>query len=490
MTRQADALLSVAEMHAADAAAMARGVPGVVLMENAGRAVADAVSLRWGVRPIAVLCGPGNNGGDGFVAARVLAGRGWPVAVHLLGDRDRLSGDAAHHAALWSGPTEALDAASGQGAGIVIDALFGAGLSRPVDGVAAAALAAIPRDVPVVAVDVPSGVHGDSGLTLGQAVPAAVTVTFFRAKPGHYLMPGKGLAGELVVADIGIPDAVLDGIPVRAWRNGPEVWGAVRPQLRTDGHKFDRGHLAIVGGATLTGAARLAARAAMHAGAGLVTLLVPRERADVYRADRAALIVAEVDGREDLSAWFADPRRNAVVIGPGLGRGAGARTLVLAALAQGRSAVVDGDGLSVFAGEPEALAAGIVGPCVLTPHAGEFARLFCPDPGEGRLAAARRAAERTGAVVVLKGADTVIAAPDGRAAINDGAPPTLAIAGSGDVLSGIIGAALAMGMPPFEAAALGVAAHAAAGRRMALSGADALADAVRPLWAAETRRFA
>jgi ADP-dependent NAD(P)H-hydrate dehydratase / NAD(P)H-hydrate epimerase len=483
MASMPHALLKVAQMYAADAAAMAQGIAGTALMENAGRAVADAISLRWGIRPVAVFCGPGNNGGDGFVIARLLAARGWPVTVHLLGERSRLAGDAGHHAALWSGPTQPLTEASGEGAAIVVDALFGAGLSRPVDGVVAAALAAVPPGAAVVAVDVPSGVDGDTGLLRGTARTADLTVTFFRGKPGHYLMPGKALLGDLVIADIGIPASVLAGIRPAICRNGPEVWAAHRPQLRADGHKFDRGHLTVVGGPVLTGAARLAARAAMHAGAGLVTVLAPKERAATYRADLAALMVAEMDADGDLAGWFADRRRNAVVIGPGLGREPGARDQVATVLAQGRATVLDGDGLSVFAGEPDALAGLIEGPCVLTPHAGEFARLFGPDAGGGRLAAAAAAAARIGAVVVLKGPDTVIAAPDGRTAINDGAPPELAVAGSGDVLSGVVGAALAMGMPAFEAAALGVATHGSAGRRMARSSADALAEAVVPLWA-------
>ncbi len=480
--RADEALLSCAEMYAADAAAMAMGVDGITLMENAGRAVADAICLRWGRRPVAVLCGPGNNGGDGFVAARHLAARGWQVSLHLLGDRSALRGDAAHHAALWSGEVRPLRETSGEGAEMVIDAVFGAGLSRPVDGLAAAALAAIPAHAPIVAVDVPSGVSGDTGLVQGYARPAALTVTFFRGKPGHHLMPGKALIGELVVADIGIRPEVLDDIRPSLRRNGPPAWGDARPRLMRGGHKFDRGHLTVVAGAALTGATRLAARAAVHAGAGLVTVLAPRGSVGPFRADLAALMAVEFDDTAALAAWFDDQRRNAVVIGPGLGRSREARTQVATVLARSRAAVVDGDGLSNFGGEADVLAAAITGPCVLTPHAGEFARLFGSDGGTGRLAEALAAARRMGAVIVSKGPDTVIAAPDGRAAINDGAPPELAVAGSGDVLSGIIGAALAMGMPAFEAAALSVDAHGRAGHRMTRVSADALADALDPLW--------
>lgn len=477
-------LLTIEQMYAADAAAIAAGVPGIVLMENAGRAVADAVSLRWGIRPMAVLCGPGNNGGDGFVAARILAGRGWPVTLHLLGARDRLRGDAAHHAALWDGPVVPLGAEAAHGAGVVIDAIFGAGLGRGVDGVPRAALESIPARAGVVAVDIPSGIDGDSGRILGYAPRADATVTFFRAKPAHHLMPARGLVGDLVVADIGIPETVLGAIGPSAWRNGATVWGAARPVLRADGHKFARGHLTVIGGVMLTGAARLAARAGLNAGAGLVSILAPSGALPTYRADLAGLMTAPADDRDAIAGWFADERRNAVVVGPGLGRDDSARETVAAVLAQGRPAVLDADGLSCFAGDAAALHALIAGPCVLTPHEGEFTRLFGADfeRDAGRLGQARAAAARMGAVVLLKGPDTVVAAPDGRAAINSGAPPSLAVAGSGDVLSGLIGAALAMGMPPFEAAALAAHAHGKAGHRMAHANADALAEAIRPLW--------
>ena len=483
-----NAILTIEQMYAADAAAMAAGIPTIDLMENAGRAVADAVCLRWGVRPVAVLCGPGNNGGDGFVAARILARRGWPVSIFLLGDLDALKGDAAHHARLWHGPTAGLEPGCVRDCGLVIDAVFGAGLARPIEGALRDVLENLP-EVPVVAVDVPSGVDGNAGQVRGYARAANVTVTFFRPKPGHLLSPAKALIGELVVADIGIPEAVLDKIQPPLFRNDPNLWRAARPVLRQDGHKFDRGHLSVVAGPTLTGAARLAARAAMHAGAGLVTILSPAERAAIYRSDLAAFMVAEIGDSDDVAAWLADPRRNAVVVGPGLGREDRARAVVRAVLEARKAMVLDADALSAFAGQADDLAALIQEPCVLTPHAGEFARLFGEPGPDGRLAAARAAAERMRSIIVLKGSDTVIAAPDGRVAINDGAPPWLAVAGSGDVLSGIIGAALAMGMPAFEAAALSVAVHATAGQGMLQNSADALAGVVAPLWQADEGRI-
>ena len=477
----ADALLTNAQMFAADAAAAASGVPGVVLMDNAGRAVADAICLRWGARPTAVLCGPGNNGGDGFVVARILAERGWPVSLHLLGPQARLTGDAAHHAGLWPGETQPMEATSANGAELVVDALFGAGLTRAVDGLAAAALDGISERAGVVAVDVPSGIDGDDGRLMGPVRRADLTVTFFRAKPAHYLMPANAMIGELVIADIGIPPAVLDRIGPTVWRNGPGVWKGATPVLDAGGHKFDRGHLAVIGGSAMTGAARLAARGALHAGAGVVTVLCPKGSGAIYRNDMAGIIVHEIDGWPGVGAWFADKRLNAVVVGPGLGRDRAARQMVEAVLAQGAKTVIDADGLSCFADAPQELAGAITSDCVVTPHAGEFARLF-GESGDGRLKKARDAAEQLGAVVVLKGPDTVIAAPNGRAAINSGAPPNLAVAGSGDVLSGVIGAAVAMGMPTFEGAALAVGAHSQAGLWMSRMSGDALADAVVPVW--------
>ncbi|MCC7276536.1 MAG: NAD(P)H-hydrate epimerase, partial [Alphaproteobacteria bacterium] len=244
----AEALLTVAEMARADALAMAGGVPGAALMEAAGHAVAVAIARAWSPRPTAVLCGPGNNGGDGFVAARWLARAAWPVRVALLGDRAALKGDAAHHAALWTGPVEPLGPDVADGAGLVVDAIFGAGLSRPVDGAAAATLARVAAlGTPVAAVDVPSGVHGDSGAVLGTAVAAELTVTFFRRKPGHLLLPGAGLCGRIAVADIGIPTAVLGEIAPRQWANGPELWqGALRRRGPGD-HKYRFGHAVVAG---------------------------------------------------------------------------------------------------------------------------------------------------------------------------------------------------------------------------------------------------
>jgi ADP-dependent NAD(P)H-hydrate dehydratase / NAD(P)H-hydrate epimerase len=446
-----NALLTPAEMAQADRAAIAAGVAGVQLMETAGRAVAAVAMERWSPRPVTVLCGPGNNGGDGFVAARHLAAAGWPVRLGLLGERAKLAGDAAHHAALWQEAIHPLAPALVDGADLVIDAIFGAGLSRDVDGVARAVIEALAaRRLPVIAVDVPSGIDGNSGVVRGAAATAAVTVTFFRKKPGHLLFPGRMLCGELVLVDIGIPARVLDAIAPKAHENGPALWLDAYPWPRLDAHKYRRGHALVAGGEIMTGAARLAARAAARIGAGLVTVAAPAAAWPIYAAALAGVIVRPVARAEDFAELLADARRNALLIGPGAGTSAATRHQALAALASQRAVVLDADALTVFAEKPPALLAAINGPCVLTPHEGEFARLFAAS-GD-KLARARAAASLSRAVVLLKGPDTVIAAPDGRAAINANAPPDLATAGSGDVLAGLVTGLLAQGLDPFRAA--------------------------------------
>lgn len=465
------ALLTTAEMGRADRLTIEAGTPGIELMDRAGFAVADAVAgrQRLGSR-VLVVAGPGNNGGDGFIAAQVLRERGYPVRLMLLGERDRLTGDAAEAARRFRGAIEPADAAAVRDCEVIVDALFGAGLARPLDGMAAALVEAINgSSATVVAVDLPSGVNGDSGQVLGTAVRATETVTFFRRKPGHLLEPGRGLCGRMRVVDIGIHDGVLAEIAPTTFANGPDLWrGVWRPPGR-DGHKFDRGHaVAVSGPAHATGAARMAAGAALRAGAGLVTVASPSDAVAANAAHLTAVMLRPFDGAAGLSAIIDDPRITAVVAGPGLGVGEGTRALVSAVLSGRRAVVLDADALTSFRDDPAGLAAAIgahAGPVVLTPHEGEFARLF-PDLGPATGAKTERvraAARRMGAVVILKGPDTVIAAPDGRAAINENAPPWLATAGSGDVLAGTITGLLAGGMAGFEAAAMGVWMHGEAG---------------------------
>ena len=463
-------LLTTAEMDEADRRAIALGVGGIALMENAGRAVADAVAARHppGLR-VAVVAGPGNNGGDGFVAARILAERGYRVRILLVGNRDRLKGDAALAAQRWQGPTTAAAPAALMPADVVIDAVFGAGLDRPAEGVARAMIEAMNAAPCVYAVDLPSGINGTTAAVMGLAVNAAQTVTFFRRKVGHVLLPGRLHCGTVRIADIGITASVLDEIKPRISINSPHLWAKSFPLPRVDGHKYSRGHAAVVsGGLSFTGAARLAARGALRAGAGLVTIATPREALAVNAAANLAVMVRPVDGADELAHFLDDPRRNVVLLGPGGGVGQLMRDLVLTALKGERAVVLDADALTSFAEEPQTLCAAIRGRAkvtVMTPHEGEFSRLFkiLADEAPSKLERARRAAETSGAVVLLKGPDTVVAAPDGRAAIADNAPPWLATAGSGDVLAGIVAGCLAQGMPGFEAAAAAVWLHGEAG---------------------------
>ncbi len=412
-----DELLSPAEMARADALAGDLGP----LIEAAGRAVARAVLQRYRPCRVLLLAGPGHNGKDGLAAAATLRQAGWPVTVN--GTPDEVAR-----------------------ADLVIDALYGAGLSRDLGGGDAALLQAARR---LVAVDIPSGVDGGTGAVRGYAPQAELTVTFFRRKPGHLLYPGRGLCGETVLADIGLPARVLRHIQPRAWRNGPGLWAL--PRRQATGHKYAAGDVTVLSG-HLGGAARLACAAARRCGAGMVTL-----------APEQPLLLAEaglIVRAEPLSVLLQDARRQVWVCGPGLGID-GAGTKLRQLISAGRRIVADADALTACAGQPEALR----GTTVITPHAGEFARVFGP-PGADKLAAARQAAASSGAVVVLKGADTIIAAPDGRAAINDNAPPWLATGGTGDVLSGIVAALLAQEMPPFEAAAAAVWLHGAAAQEI------------------------
>ncbi|MCZ4330466.1 NAD(P)H-hydrate dehydratase [Castellaniella denitrificans] len=471
------ALLSPAQMGVADRAAPAAGVSGARLMEAAGAAVARAIRERWAPTPAWVLCGPGNNGGDGFVAARRLRDAGWPVRVFLWGERGALRGDAARAAEAWAGPVEAAMPACLDGAGLIVDALLGAGLSRAPAGDLRTLIDAVNAAVaPVCAIDVPTGLDGASGRCPGAAVRADLTVTFCRRKPGHLLLPGRALCGALICADIGMPDAALGAIVPAAHANHPDLWAALFPWPRSDGHKYRRGHALVVGGERMLGASRLACLAAARIGAGLVTLATPPAAWAIQAGALTSVMVEALPPDGALDQALADPRRNALLIGPGLGRAPQAGRQVLDLLTAGRPCVLDADALSVFAARPAALLDALHGLCVLTPHEGEFARLFGPAPGAGddatpgteddKLRRARAAARRGGAVVVLKGADTVIAAPDGRCVINDNAPPTLATAGSGDVLAGCVAGLLAAGMPAFEAACAAVWLHGLAADRL------------------------
>ena len=475
-------LLSVGEMYAADAFAINAGISGVDLMEAAGTAIVREIRKRWRPQKTVILCGPGNNGGDGFVVARQLTRLGWSVRVALLGDPEKLKGDAEINFLRLKGGVEPLSLDVLDGCSLVIDALFGAGLVRALDGVARDVVEAInQRDLDCVAVDVPSGVHGDSGEVLGAAPESNLTVTFFRPKPGHLLMPGRMFCGEIVVADIGIPDAALAEIKPQASMNTPGLWkDALKPPM-PESHKYTRGHAVVIGGSEMTGASRLAAVAARRAGIGLVTIATPPESFAVYAGGSPGTLVKSIKDAAAFHELLIDERRNAVLIGPGAGVSDETRARVLAVLRMDKATVLDADALSVFANDPESLFSAIVAPCLLTPHEGEFARLF-DIPGD-KVTRARAAAKYSRSVILLKGADTVVAAPDGRVSINRNAPPTLATAGSGDVLAGIAVGLMGQGVPTFEAASAAVWLHAEAANIVGPGLiAEDLSDALPAVW--------
>lgn len=506
-----EVVLSVAQMGQADAWAVTAGVSGVELMDRAGRGMADAITRRWARRPVVVLCGPGNNGGDGLVVARRLCEQGWPVTVALWAPVADLKGDALHHARLWQEIQAAVAAPNAactvpladlslDGCALVVDALFGAGLSRPLDALCTQVLTqARALGVPVVAADVPSGLHGDLARTLdGQPLPlpADLTVTFMAPKPAHVLMPGKAACGELVVVDIGIAPQVLPTLSTPLLplmrRNSPALWQSAWPSPAVDAHKYRRGHALVFSGARMVGAARLTSRAVARVGAGLVTLAVPAQAWAVVATTLLSTMAQSLDDQtpdallSDWSACLTGHRWAAVAIGPGAraglpvnaahpGHDDGAdtlRQLVLHLLAAPIEAgvVLDADALMVFEAQPDVLmsalqaraqARPLAPPVVLTPHEGEFTRLFGPSD-QGKITRTRQAAQCSGAVVLHKGPDTVVASPAGEVVINTLAPVWLATAGSGDVLTGLITGLLAQGVPALQAACAAAWLHGAA----------------------------
>jgi len=451
-------IMTVAEMTAADRAAAEAGTPTIVLMERAGRAVAEVIRERYARCPTVVWCGPGDNGGDGYVVARHLRRRGWPVRVEALAPP--ASAAAQWAASRWKGETGRLVPEPGPAA-LYVDCLFGAGLSRPLEGEADRLARVMPGAARIVAVDVPSGLVGDTGLPLGErSLKAQLTVTFHRRKPAHVLAPGRAACGEVVVADIGL-EATGQG---RLFENDPTLWAERFPWPAVDAHKHARGRLMVVSGeAWNTGAARLAARGALRIGAGVVTVLSPPSALAVNAAHLEAVMLAPFESEFDLQTRAE--RADAVVIGPAAGVGEATMRHVFALARNGAALVVDADALTSFADDPAALFSALDRDDVLTPHPGEFERIF---PGllaasPERITAAREAARRAGAVVLLKGSDTVVAAPDGRAAVSLNGAPWLATAGAGDVLAGFIAGLVAQGMESFEAACAAAWIHAEAG---------------------------
>ncbi len=473
MTWNHNPVLTVSEMYEADNLAIKSGVSGVQLMASAGEAVAKAVGDVIAAGKVLVLCGPGNNGGDGFVAARVLEKKGFKITLFSLVLLEEIKGDAQVHARQWGGEIRThLDEKDFEDADVIVDALFGAGLSRSLEG-DVIKYSRWSQTRPVVSVDIPSGVSGDTGEVLGEhAFKAAATVTFFLKKPGHLLYPGKDLCGQLFVADIGIKQSCLKKISPKIAENNPSLWEARIPRYEYDKHKYDFGHSLIFGG-EMTGAARLSCLAALRVGSGLVSIACPDEDRLVYALTSPSLIVRTMSDQKDLEAILSDERINSVLVGPGAGRDEALKSKIQNILEKkSRPIVLDADAISVFELCPNDLIQSIHENTVLTPHEGEFKRLF-PDLIQSRIENATEAAERSGGVIVLKGADTVVASADGRVVVNNNAPGWLARGGTGDVLAGIITGLLAQRMDPFDAACAGVWIHSAAAR---LAGAGMIAD--------------
>lgn len=456
------ALLTASQTAALDRATIAQGTPGFTLMQRAGGAAAAFIAQCAALGPSLVLCGPGNNGGDGFIIAELLRRNGWPVHVAMITPPDQLSGDAAKARDLYHGEIVNFIPSILDGMTLIVDALFGVGLNRPLGRAFVTAIEAINASaIPVIAVDLPSGINADTGQPMGAAIKAQATVTFTTKKPGLLLLPGREYAGRVNVADIGMDRQALRELDSRIAENHPDLWRSLLPRFETGQHKYHHGHVLILGGAVMTGAARMAARSAQRVGTGLVTLATPPEARAIYATNMDSVLIHPLAEAEDWLQAVKDPKRSAVLLGPGAGASALLREQIETALQTQKPCLLDADALTSFAEEPQRLFAMLHKRCVLTPHTGEFARLFGAMTDD-KLNATRKAAQRSGAVVLLKGADTVIAAPDGPAVINANAPSWLATGGSGDVLAGMIAGFLAQGLDTFAAACIGAWLHGSA----------------------------
>lgn len=463
-------LLTTTQMYQADRLAIEGGVPGAILMEAAGRAVADRIIDYWETGSCLIICGPGNNGGDGYVVARHLQEAGWSVILLSTCNPEKLTGDAAVMRSRWDGPLQSIAKTDSLKIDLVVDAAFGAGFSGDLAPDLAALFATIQAaKIPVVAVDVPSGINGDTGSVDKGSMTAAMTVTFYRAKPGHYLYPARMLCGRIEVIDIGIEDLYLETISPDTFTNEPVIWASDLQLLQPFDHKYSRGHLAVVGGGiSSTGAARIASRCSMRAGAGATTLVSPPSALTTYAAALESVMVLACSDADVFSEWITEKRIGTILIGPGSGISDRTIAFVKSALKSKANVILDADALTVFKDNPKLLFKLIrdkeCGKCVMTPHEAEFARIFSFEGS--KLERARRAAHQSGAIILLKGADTVIAAPDGQAIINYNAPVYLATAGSGDALAGIIAGLVSAKMPVLNAAAAAAWIHGDAGTRI------------------------
>lgn len=476
MTSNPLQVISVKQMYAADKRAVESGVPSVELMENAGASVVDVIESCFSSCKVVVLCGAGNNGGDGFVVARLLKEKNWDVAVALSCKKQELKGDAAEMAFRFDGNIIPLTVSALEGKALVVDALFGLGLSRPLTGKEVAVIEHMHQHpVSVVSVDIPSGVNGDTGEVYGSAIKADITVTFCRKKPGHLLVPGRQYSGEVIVKPIGIPESVLSAIDDRIKENLPDLWLRHFPFPTAEQHKYSRGHVVVRGGdIQSTGASSMAAKAALRSGAGLVTVACAKDTLPIY-ASRFMSVMTKIAYREkEFAELLKDERKNVALIGPGNGVNAATRNAVLVALRAGKSCVLDADALTCFEVDNWELFKKVDSPVVLTLHEGEFQKLFSTTQKDlGKIDRVKEAAAISNSVVVLKGNDTIIAHPDGQVAVNTNAPAWLATAGSGDVLSGIVAGMMANDIDPFTAACMAVWLH---GEAASIAGIGLIAE--------------
>lgn len=456
-------LLTAETMKNADAETIARGTSGVTLMEQAGNAVTQLITEHNKPKPTLVVCGPGNNGGDGWVVARRLSEKKWPVKILSLVPVKQLSGDAAHVAHHWDGPVHNhWDKSLLEGTELIIDAIFGIGLNKPVDENTAEIICALnEHPAPIVSIDIPSGIHADTGEVLGTACNAVLTVTFSCKKPGHILLPGKSHCRLIAVTDIGIPVDVINHAACPYFENIPDLWTEHLPQKRLRKHKYDYGHVMVLGGPMhSTGASRMSATSALRTGAGLVSIVCPEEAVAIYASHLTSVMLSpcKLEDNKAFAAAIEGKYKHVIVMGPGAGITESTKQAVLTALSMQKKCIIDADALTCFKDNPQTLFDAIDSEVILTPHEGEFSRLF-PDITGSKLERARDAAKQSGATVLLKGNDTAIASPDGRVALNSNAPAFLGTAGSGDVLSGIIAGIFSQHVPAFESACIGTWIH-------------------------------
>ena len=462
-------VVTAKEMYRAEDLGTKSGTTKLELMENACRSVVSEISARWTPRKVLILCGPGQNGGDGLGVACLLRQRRWTVEVALDNPDKAFLGNAKIMAERWGGTYVDLASVQVEDYVLIIDALYGIGLNRALEGYLLKFFQKLNRHkIDVVAIDIPSGISADTGEVLGGCATAVLTITFGRPKCGHFLVPGKIFCGELIVADIGLKSSIFETTGQTTKLNGPDLWLDRMPFPESKMHKYDRGHAVVVGGGSenSTGAGLLAAESALRAGAGLVTIAAPADGLQHYRSGSPSIMVESAEDGDRLDSILTDERKNVVLIGPGTGVTNKTLSWALRILSFPKKVVLDADALTCFSSDLEQLFELTSSDTVLTPHDGEFNRLFPNFSGGDKITRTRMAAQLSGAVIVYKGSDTIIADPEGSVVINSNAPATLASAGTGDVLSGIIAGFLAQGCSAFDASCIGVWCHGLAATKL------------------------